>query len=361
MENIAIIFGGKSVEHEVSVITALQVIKNIDRQKYNVLPIYIDKKGVWWTAKNADQKQTYAMISKAKKWQVQPLLGQAKIKIKKLFSKPTKIDAVINCCHGTGGEDGCLQGVLESLNVPYSGPDVLASAICMNKILCKQLFEYHNLPIVQHKIVCRGENVDLNTICSQLGFPIIVKPCSLGSSVGISCCEDVEQIQKALEIAFEFDSQAILEQAVQNLKEINCSVQKINGIVECGQLEMPISWEKFLTYEQKYVQKNKNAKKRIVNVKLPKKIQRQIENYSKLVYEKFCLDGVIRIDYLMDDSTKQIYINEINTIPGSLAFYLWKGKGISLRQHIDLQIEQAKQKWANKQKNKTNFSSNILQ
>lgn len=361
MEQIALFFGGKSVEHEVSVITALQVMNNIDKQKYALLPIFIDKQGQWWLAKHANQKQTYAHFNKAKKWRVIPLMGQSKIVIKNMLNKKVVLDACINCCHGTGGEDGALQGALEGLNVPYSGPAVLPSALCMNKIVSKQLFEYHNLPIVPYQTLKRGKNPDVAAVCQTIGFPAIVKPCSLGSSVGISRCETVDEVSKAIEVAFEFDDQVIVEKAVQNLKEINCSVQRIGGQVVCGELEMPISWEKFLTYEQKYVSKNKGDKKRIVGVRLGKKIQKQIEDYSVFVYEKFGLDGVIRIDYLMDDVSKQIYINEVNTIPGSLAFYLWKGKGISLTRHIDLQIEQAKQKWAEKQKNKTNFTSNILQ
>lgn len=360
MENIAIFYGGKSVEHEVSVITGLQVIENIDKEKFNIFPVFIDKDGLWWSVRDFKNKKTYANIKQEKKKQVFVAMGFACLFLKGFLTKKVKIDAVINCCHGTNGEDGVLEGVFQSMGVPSSGPDVLSSAICMNKIITKQLFDFYALPKTDYFSFKRDEKIDIDKVIEKLGFPVFVKPANLGSSVGISKCESANEIKNALEIAFSFDEYVILEKAVQNLKEINCSVQKIDGKIVASELEMPISWEKFLTYEEKYVQKNKNEKKRVVGVKIDKKIEKQIIDMSCFVYEKFDLDGCIRIDYLFDTKEKKVYINEINTIPGSLAFYLWKPKGISLKQHITLQIEQAKQKQKLKDKNKTNFNSNIL-
>ena len=360
MENIAIFYGGKSVEHEVSVITGLQVIENIDKEKYRPIPIYIDKQGLWWIVKNFKEKKQYINIKTAKKKKIFVLVGKSVLITKNIFTKKIPIQACINCCHGTNCEDGVLEGVFESMCMPSSAPSVLPSAICMNKIVTKQLFDYYSFSQTKYMFFKREDKIDMSNVIKELNFPIFVKPANLGSSVGISKCEKIGEIQNALEIAFSFDEYVILEEGVKNLKEINCSVQKINGKIVASELEMPISWEKFLTYEQKYVQKNKNEKKRVVGVKIDKKIAKQIVDLSCEVYDKFNLDGVIRIDYLLDSKTKQLYINEINTIPGSLAFYLWKPKGISLKEHITLQIIQAKEKQKNKEKNKTNFNSNIL-
>lgn len=360
MENIAIFYGGKSVEHEVSVITGLQVIENIDREKYNPIPIFIDKNGFWWKIKNFKDKKQYTNIKKAKKNRVFVQMGKRALFFGGIFLKKISIDACINCCHGTNCEDGVLEGVFESMNVPSSAPSVLPSAICMNKIVTKQLFDYYGYSQTKYLFFKREDNIDINVITKKLRFPIFIKPANLGSSVGISKCESVSEIQNALEIAFSFDEYVIFEEGVENLKEINCSVQKIEGNIVASELEMPISWEKFLTYEEKYISKNKNEKKRVIGVKIGKKIKNQIEQLSCDVYKKLNLDGVVRIDYLLDNKTKKVYINEINTIPGSLAFYLWKPKGISLKQHITLQIVQANEKQQNKDKNKTNFNSNIL-
>lgn len=360
MENIAIFYGGKSVEHEVSVITGLQVIENIDLKKFKPIPIYIDKNGIWWNVKNYKDKKQYVNIKKAKKKKVFVVMGKSILFLKNIFLKKIPIHACINCCHGTNCEDGVLEGVFESMHMPSSAPSVLPSAICMNKIITKQLFDYYGFSQTKYMYFKREDKINLLMITQNLRFPIFVKPANLGSSVGISKCEKIDEIQNALEIAFSFDEYVILEEGVNNLKEINCSVQKINGKIVASELEMPISWEKFLTYDQKYVVKNKNEKNRVVGVKLDKKIAKQITDISCDVYNKFNLEGVIRIDYLFDSKIKQLYVNEVNTIPGSLAFYLWKPKGISLKEHITLQIIQAKEKQKNKERNKTNFNSNIL-
>ncbi|MGI5841768.1 MAG: D-alanine--D-alanine ligase [Christensenellales bacterium] len=359
MKNIAVFYGGKSVEHEVSVITGLQVLENIDKELFNPIPIYIDKQGIWWKVEDALNKATYKNFASAKKQKVFMKAGSKSLFLKKRFTlQEIKIYAAINLCHGTNGEDGVLQGTLDCLGIANSGSDVLASALCMNKIILKQLFEFHKFPCTKWVWFERGTKINLDDI--ELAYPLIVKPANLGSSVGISKCENKQELENALKVAFEFDRFAVVEECVQNLQEINCSVQMLNGEVETSELETPISWDKFLSYEDKYVSKNKSQAKRIVSPRLSRKLMNTVELLSKQAYIKFGLSGVIRIDYLYNTQTKEFYMNEINTIPGSLSFYLWKPKGISFKKQISLQIQQAEEKQAQKNKNNTNFNSVLL-
>ncbi len=360
MLNIAVFFGGKSVEHDVSIITGRQVLNNIDSTKYNVFPIYIDKTNKWWTGNDLDLQQTYLPFVEKKHKRISIISGENVLIVKSgLKQKKIKIDCAFNCCHGTYGEDGNLQGLLNCLSIPFTGSDTLASSICMNKIIMKRLFERYNFPIP--KYICLNREHIMNYENIKLKFPLIVKPANLGSSIGISRVDNKEELFKALETAFHFDGEVIIEEAVQNLREINCSVQKIKDEIVTSDLEEPVSWEKFLSFDDKYVQKGKKSgQKRKINVKIGKRLENKIRNISKMCYEHFNLSGAIRIDFLLDDLKKELFINEINTIPGSMAFYLWKGKEISFRKLIDLQIEQALLKEKQKSLNQTEFKSNIL-
>ncbi len=360
MLNIAVFFGGKSVEHDVSIITGRQVLNNIDTTKYNVIPIYIDKKNKWWTGDDLHLQQTYLPFVEKKHKNIMVLAGENIFAINYgLKQKRVEIDCAVNCCHGTFGEDGNLQGLLNILSIPSTGSDTLASSICMNKIFMKRLFERYNFPVPKYICLNRSQIMEFENI--KLKYPLIVKPANLGSSIGISRVANKEELFSALETAFNFDGEVIIEEAVQNLREINCSVQKIDGEIVTSDLEEPITWEKFLSFDDKYVQNGKKSgQKRILKVKIGKRLENKIRKISSMCYELFNLSGVIRIDFLLDDLKKELYINEINTIPGSMAFYLWKGKGISFRKLIDLQIEQALQKQKQKLLNKTDFQSNIL-
>lgn len=359
MLNVAVFFGGKSVEHDVSIITGRQVLANIDSAKYNVIPVYIDKNNKWWTGDDLDLSQTYLPFNQKKHKSISICAGENVFVINGFKQKRIKIDCAVNCCHGTCGEDGNLQGLLNLLDIASTGSDTLASSVCMNKIFMKRLFERFGFSIPKYITLKRQQIMEYENV--KLKFPLIVKPANLGSSIGISRVNNREELFSALETAFCFDEEVLIEEAVLNLREINCSVQKINDEIVTSDLEEPIAWEKFLSFEDKYVQNGKKSgQKRKLKVKIGKRLEKKIRDISSLCYEYFNLSGVIRIDFLLDDATKQLFINEINTIPGSLAFYLWKGKGISFKKLIDLQIEQAIKKREQKLLNKTNFQSNIL-
>ena len=338
MKNICVIFGGKSVENEVSVITANQVLQNIDKGKYKIFPVYIDKKGCFWTGKNYDKIETFKFFKPKNHHQIIFQANSGGIFIKKKF---VKIDCCLVCCHGTGGEDGSLQGLLNIINVPYTCCGVEASAVCMNKILMKKLFQYYNLPITEYQIINKDTYKLLDNADIKIKYPIFVKPANLGSSVGINKCNNFEQVQNAINIAFYFDNQVLLEQGVENLVEYNCSTMKINNKIEASQIEQPHAWSEFLNFDDKYIRKGKKFGRKINQAKIGIRLEQKIKDMAIFVHKELGLEGVVRTDFLYDKVNKKLYINEINTIPGSLSYYLWKSHKISFKDLITNLIDDA--------------------
>ena len=338
MLNLAIFYGGKSVEHDISIITAIQVMKNLDKDKYNITPIYVDENNNWSVLDNYLDMNIYAN----KKYKgIMLACGMDKgYLIKKSvvgYKKYRKIDVAINCMHGLNGEDGTLAGLLELNNIAYVGSGVLASSIGMDKVIQKDVLKTNNLPVVNYMYFLKKDYTDnkediLNKIEDKINYPIVVKPANLGSSIGINISKNRKELQKNIEIALNFDK---------NLREINCSVIGGNNYVETSVLEEPKNWETFLDFNEKYLNNGQNKKE--INVKLGDGIDDKIKDLSIKVFKLFGASGVARIDYLLDDKTKEIYINEINTVPGSFANYLWKDKytfsGL-LDKLIDLAIEE---------------------
>lgn len=347
MLNLAIFYGGKSVEHDISIITAIQVMKNLDKDKYNITPIYVDENNNWSVLDNYLDMNIYAN----KKYKgIMLACGMDKgYLIKKSvvgYKKYRKIDVAINCMHGLNGEDGTLAGLLELNNIAYVGSGVLASSIGMDKVIQKDVLKTNNLPVVNYMYFLKKDYTDnkediLNKIEDKINYPIVVKPANLGSSIGINISKNRKELQKNIEIALNFDKKIIIEEKINNLREINCSVIGGNNYVETSVLEEPKNWETFLDFNEKYLNNGQNKKE--INVKLGDGIDDKIKDLSIKVFKLFGASGVARIDYLLDDKTKEIYINEINTVPGSFANYLWKDKytfsGL-LDKLIDLAIEE---------------------
>lgn len=374
-KKVAVIFGGRSVEHDVSVITGLQVLENIDKEKYDTIPIYIDKKGKWYTGdslreyKNFKERNlkdlkavTFSLNANDHNLYLHPEnLG--------LFSKKIvdKIDIVFPTIHGTNGEDGTLQGVLELINIPYVGGGVVASSVGMDKILMKDVFKANNIPIVDYIWFYRNEwlvNQEdiINRIEDTLGYSVFVKPANLGSSIGISKAKDREGLIEAIEIAIRYDRKIIIEKAVENAREINCAVMGYNEDVITSLCEEPLGWEEILTFEDKYIKSNikGNGKnnRRIIPADIKDDIREKIEDLAKKAFVSIDCSGNSRIDFLLDG--ENIYVNEINTLPGSIAFYLWEGKGYPIKELIDNMIEIAVKVHEEKNKNMYNFDVDLF-
>ncbi len=396
---LGIFFGGKSVEHEIAVITMSQAISALNSDKYELVPIYISKEGVMYTGDDLLDLYQYrdmeVLLKRSYKVAVvndgtgvkvircpAPLVG------KKVLNT---IDVAIPIMHGTNGEDGTMAGFLNMLGIPYAGPDILASSIGMDKILMKKVLKESGLPVVDYVSFYSMEYIKdddkyLNQITEKLGFPVIVKPGNLGSSVGIKKANDRQQLEEAIEFAMEFADRVIVEKAVVDLKEINCSV--IGNITEtqASVCEEPFFSDEILSYADKYMGGNGSKGKAgikgisgakagnsklsggkgmaVSDKKLPADIpDEKRDEIQKLAQETFKVlgcSGVARIDFLMDTQTEKVYVNEINTIPGALSYYLWEASGKTFEEEMDQVIEIALKRHREREKLTFSYDQNIL-
>lgn len=376
---VGVIFGGPSVEHEVSVISALQAIQNINKEKYEVVPIYISKERVWYTGKNLFDIKNYSDLESLKKI-ANPVilcnLGQefCLLQTSGMFKKVIeKIDVAFPIVHGQNVEDGSLVGFLETIGVPYVGSSVLGASLGQDKVLMKQVFASCDIPIVPY--VWFYENDYL--VCTEkylkeieeIGYPVVVKPAHLGSSVGISFAKDEEALKNSLEEAFLYDAKVIVEKAILDLTEVNCSVIGNEEIQSVSVIEEVMSSHNILTFDDKYVGEGKNSgsskgmvnTSRIIPAKLDQELQSNVEKFSLEVFRALNLSGLCRIDFLIDKKQRKVYVNEPNIIPGSLAFYLWEPKGKKYCDVLDELIVLGIKSFKNKEKKTTCFETNILQ
>ena len=279
-----------------------------------------------------------------------------------------KVDIFFPAFHGTNGEDGSAQGLLELLNLPYAGAGVLASAVGMDKILMKDVYKANGLPVVDFLWYYRSQWSSDKThvieeIEKKLGYPVFVKPANLGSSIGISKAKNRDMLELALEIAASYDRKLIIEKAVENPREINCAVLGYDDHVEASLCEEPIGWTELLSFDDKYIRGGKSEKgkdsKRAIPAEIPEDMRLRIEDLAKRSFMVIDGRGNARIDFLIavDGS---IYVNEINTLPGSLAFYLWEGKGYDFKTLIDRMIEISLTCHKEKEKNMYTFDSNLF-
>lgn len=379
--HVAVLFGGKSVEHEVSVISALQAIQSMNKDKYAVYPIYITKKNELYWGEDLDKIEEYknipALLQKSTKINI--VTDGSKTYLvpqqQKRFSKAKPIaciDIAFPIVHGTNVEDGALQGFLKTLNLPFVGCDVLASAICMDKFAMKIMLKEAGFPVLDGIRFTaqdyKNEEKILADTESRFGYPVIVKPVDLGSSVGISKAENRQELEDALELAFQFADKILIEPAVVNLKEINCSVLGDYTAAEASELEEPISADKILSYKDKYMDggkktggsKGMSSLKRKIPAEIPAETAEKIKEIAVNAFKYLDCNGVVRIDFLMDSKTGEFWINEFNTIPGSLAFYLWEPKGVSYTNLLDRLISLALKRQRSNEEITYSFDTNIL-
>lgn len=379
--HVAVLFGGKSVEHEVSVISALQAIQSMNKDKYAVYPIYITKKNELYWGEDLDKIEEYknipALLQKSTKINI--VTDGSKTYLvpqqQKRFSKAKPIaciDVAFPIVHGTNVEDGALQGFLKTLNLPFVGCDVLASAICMDKFAMKIMLKEVGFPVLDGIRFTaqdyKNEEKILADTESRFGYPVIVKPVDLGSSVGISKAENRQELEDALELAFQFADKILIEPAVVNLKEINCSVLGDYTAAEASELEEPISADKILSYKDKYMDggkktggsKGMSSLKRKIPAEIPAETAEKIKEIAVNAFKYLDCNGVVRIDFLMDSKTGEFWINEFNTIPGSLAFYLWEPKGVSYTNLLDRLISLALKRQRSNEEITYSFDTNIL-
>ena len=383
---VGVIFGGTTVEHEVSIISAVQAMNNLDQEKYDIYPIYIAKDRTWYTGKMLMDIDLYRDFETLKRYAKKVVLfnrnGAFSLQSLGLFKRIiVDLDIVLPVVHGNNMEDGTLQGYLEMVGVPYVGSGVLGSSLGQDKVIMKQVFESVGLPIVSYTWFFDNEyflNKDeIIKEIKKLGFPVIVKPATLGSSVGITYVKDIKDIEKAIDEAIIYDTKIIVEKAVENLIEVNCSVIGNYEHQEASTIEEVMSTAEFLTYQDKYIGGSKGKMKgssiknssgskgmaganRVIPARLNDKMTQEIKELAKEAFKALNLGGVCRVDFLIDGKSNKIYINEPNTIPGSLSFYLWEATNKPYCELLDEMITLAIKDYKVKHQKTFSFDTNIL-
>lgn len=387
---VGVFFGGKSVEHEIAIITANQAMTSLNKDKYEIIPIYISKSGKMYTGESLFDLKQYKDLDKLIKSceEVVCVNNGNKVNIMRVNNKMFTKNNVINTIevafpimHGTNGEDGSIQGFLEILGVPYVGPDVLASSIGMDKIMMRRVLKEQNIPSLDYIAFysldyIKDEDRYIKEIEEKLTYPVIVKAGNLGSSVGIKKAKNQEELKEAIEFSMEFSDRIMVENAITKLKEVNCSV--LGDMIEAvpSICEEPIGSDEILSYTDKYVGGGKNktggvkgkmegskgmaSLQRKLPAEISKEMNDKIQDMAVKTFKLLGCNGVARIDFLIDMENDNIYVNEINTIPGALSFYLWEATNKSFEDELDEMIDLAFKR--NRERNNRTYSydQNIL-
>ena len=379
---LGVLFGSRSCEREVAIISAVQLMNHVDTEKYDVIPVYISEQGVWYTGEALRKIETYKNFNPDGKGIEQVHLdvtaGSGALLAtrpgKGLFGKPeqvvaARVEVFVVVMHGLNGEDGTLQGMLELANVPYTSTGVAGSAVGMDKIMMKQFFRGADLPVLPDSWYTRSmweknRGAILDDVEKKLGYPVFVKPANLGSSIGVSRADDREGLEDSLDLAFDYDRRVLVEKGLDKPIELNCSVLGYDDDVQASPIEMPISAEKFLDFKEKYLasggSKGMASLHRILPAPIPEELKERIQALSCDIFRMMDCKGVVRIDYMWDRNSDEVYITEINTIPGSLAFYLWENAGLKYSRMIDKLVECAKRAHEDKNLRNYAFTSDIL-
>lgn len=378
--NVAVFFGGRSVEHEISVISALQAINAFNAQKYDIIPIYISKQGRWYTGSQLldirNYKDLNALTKNCTEVFMRPEYGDYNLYKAEtsLFSKKNAVVAslhvVIPVLHGTNGEDGIFEGLLETIGIPFAGCNTLASANGMDKITMKMILKECDIPVVDYvwftdRQWFADQNSLIEKIETKLGYPVIVKPANLGSSVGISKAANRDQLIQSIQTAEKFAARIIVEHMIEQLQEINCSVLGDADDHQPSVLEQPIKTGDFLSYEDKYMGGSKSAKgmqasDKKIPADLPVDLTKKIQHIACETFRVLSCHGVSRIDVMIDQKDNSVYVNEINTIPGSLSFYLWEATGISFEKLMDKLVELALKRKRDNDRKTFTYDQNIF-
>lgn len=376
---IGVIYGGETVEHEVSVISALQAMNNLNEDKYDIVPIYISKDRIWYTGHMLRDIEFYKEFEDEKKYATKVMLykkGKTFLlqRTTGLFRKDiTDLDVILPVVHGNNVEDGSLAGLLDSIGIPYVGSHVLGGALGQDKVVMKQVMESVNLPIVPYTWFYDSEYLDnkeniLKEI-KKIGYPVIVKPATLGSSIGIEVAKNEKDIESKIEDAMEYDTKIVVEKVIENLTEVNASVLGNYEYQKVSPLEEVMGEDEILSFADKYLGNAKSkgttskgmaSTSRIVPARISEKLTKEIQDTAKQVFKVLNLSGVCRVDFLIDSKENKFYVNEPNTCPGSLSFYLWKEAGMKYSELLDEMVSIAIKEYKHKNQKTMSFKSSIF-
>jgi D-alanine-D-alanine ligase len=386
---VAVLFGGRSVEHEVSVISGHQAMDALDQAGYPILPIYITKQGDWYAGeglRNLDlyREQTFhaAGLKNVYRVSLSPDRSVRQLVVHPgvgggLLQKSPKLwaDVFFPVLHGTHGEDGCLQGLFELADVPYVGSDVLASAVGIDKVRTKLVLDQAGIPTLDCLEVSRTEWADdaaafATRVEAKYRYPVMVKPVCLGSSIGVSNCPDRAALHEAIDLALELDGRAMVEEALTDFVEINCSV--LGPPERASACEQPVASASVLSFDDKYKRGGKKlgrgqaqsagmaGQARLVPAPIGEALTRQVQQLAVSAFRAIGASGVVRVDFLYQQKSRRLFLNEINTLPGSLAYYLWEEEGLRFDQLVSTLVQIALDRHERQRATVYSFSANLL-
>ena len=370
--NIGVVFGGKSVEHEISIISAIEVMNYLDSNKYNVIPIYVDKENTWYTGMHLKDILHYRDIDLVKRYatKVSLVKDDKRILLRKInFPKKDLyiLDLIIPIGHGAYLEDGNLQGYLTTLGIAYTGSSTLASAIGQDKVITKQLLQANDIAVVPYTWFYdyqfqKSSKEIINKIEKELKYPLFVKPATLGSSIGVAKVSDAKELSTAIKNAIVLDKKILVEEAINNPKELNISVMGDYEKQEVSAIEEINVDDEFYTFKEKYVDGlNKVRPLKKGSKIISKELQMAVEETALKAFQIINASGIIRVDFLFDSKANKLYVNEINTCPGSLAQYLWLESNVRGPELLDDYIKIAIKNRDKRREKKEAFAGNLLE
>lgn len=393
---VGVLFGGRSVENEISVVTASQVMESMDKDKYEIVPIYIAKTGKWYTGKELLDLKRYkdmpSLFRDCTEVYFKSIYGDRNLYSNGGFLGREKvvarIDTILPTLHGTNCEDGTLQGVLEVIGIPYVGCNTFASANGMDKISMKQILRDSGISVVDFvwftdKEWDHSHKETVEKIEKSLAYPVIVKPANSGSSVGISPAHNEQELVDAIDNAAQFTTRIIVERMLSNLKEVNCSVMGDYYNCKASECEVPLRSGEILSYSDKYQgggakgakgvkcgakmsagsklgSKGMSSLKRELPARIPADVTALVKDYAIRTFKTLGCEGLARVDLMIDQDDNRVYVNEINTIPGSLSSYLWDYTGIPFGEVIDTLIARSFERAREESFKVVDFGGNIF-
>jgi D-alanine-D-alanine ligase len=359
------VFGGRSVEHDVSIVTAHQMMEALAAASCDVVPIYVTREGRWLSAPGLNDLDVY----RKRRWDevgedayIPPITGYGGVLVsggRLRGPKMIPLDVVVPAIHGTFGEDGSLQGLLELADIPYTGSGVTGSAVGMDKVAMKASFKAAALPVVPDVVVeiesfDRDRDAVVGSIETAIGYPAFVKPVKAGSSVGIGKATDRDKLIETIDVARRYDRRLLVEKSMEGCLEVNCSVlggpRREPRVSVC---EQPVHWEEFLSFEDKYMRGGKQgastksegmaSQERRIPAPIPDALTKEVQENALRAFRSIDAAGVARVDAFVDESGERTWVMEINTTPGSFSFYLWEASGLSFpelaRELVDIAID----------------------
>lgn len=398
--HVGVVLGGVAPEHEVSIISALQAAAALDRDRYTPVPIYVAKDGTWYTGESLLEVERYrdldALLDEAVPVALVPtpyghldlLEDRDASAPQRLMHPPLRrsVDVMLLGLHGGPGENGGVQGLCETFNVPYTSAGIFGSALGMDKVMSKRVCQEAGIPVVDFVAFREDEwgyreEEGLDRCEAELDYPLVVKPARCGSSIGISQVEERGALDAAIEDAFRYDDKVVVEEAVEELREINCSVLGDRHEATPSLLEEPVASDEdeVLTFRDKYMREDGEGAKegtgaksaesapegmasqdRIVPARLSDERTENIQELAVRIFHLFECAGVVRIDFMIDEATDQLYFNEINTIPGSFSFYLWEPSGVPFDELLDRLVTIARRRHRERNGRVQTYDVNLL-